>query len=86
MQQCVVRLMLLAKSLKGEEVARQLIMCLSNQIGITSNQLVAAMRDSASTNNVAIQTLKMFTLDTFGCIETAVYELTLSKTTWWQWH
>ena len=50
LQQCVVRLMLLAKSLKGEEVARQLIMCLSNQIGITSNQLVAAMRDSASTN------------------------------------
>ena len=47
LQQCVVRLMLLAISLKGEEVARQLIMCLSNQIGITSNQLVAAMWDSA---------------------------------------
>lgn len=56
LQRSVVRLMLLAKSLKGEEVARQLIMCLSNQLGITSNQLVAAMRDRASVNNVAIQT------------------------------
>lgn len=59
LQQRVVRLMLLAKSLKGEEVARQLIMCLSNQLGITSNQLVAAMRDRASVNTVAIQTLKI---------------------------
>ncbi len=44
-QQCVVRLMLLATSLKGEEVARQLIMCLPHELGVTSNQLVAAMRD-----------------------------------------
>ena len=66
----VVRLILLAKSLKGEEVARQLIMCLSNQLGITSNQLVAAMRDSARANNVAIQTLKIvypYILDV-GCV------------------
>ena len=59
LQERVVRLMLLAKSVKGEEVARQLIMCLSNQLGITSNQLVAAMRDRTSANNVAIQTLKI---------------------------
>ena len=42
-QQRVVRLMLLAKSLTGEEVARQLIMCLSNELSVSSNQLVAAM-------------------------------------------
>ncbi len=58
-QQRVVRLMLLAKSLTGEEVARQLIMCLSNELSVSSNQLVAAMRDRASVNNVAIQTLKI---------------------------
>ena len=53
----LVRLMLLGKSLKGEEVARALIMSLSNQLGIASDQLVATKWDRASVNNVAIQTL-----------------------------
>ena len=35
-------------------MARQLIMCLSNELGITSKQVVAAMRDRASVNNVAM--------------------------------
>ena len=34
-QQRVARLMLLAKSMVGEEVARQLIVCLSTELGIT---------------------------------------------------
>ena len=34
-------------------------MCLSNELSVSSNQLVAAMRDRASVNNVAIQTLKI---------------------------
>ena len=36
-QQCVARLMLLAKSMVGEEVSRQLLVCLSTELGITSN-------------------------------------------------
>ena len=60
MEQPIVRLMLLATSLKGEEVARQWIMCLSNELSVTSNQL-AAIRDCFSVNNAAVQTLKIVT-------------------------
>ena len=59
LQQRVVRLMLLAKSLKGVEVARQLIMCPSNELGIASDQLLAAMRDRAAVNGLAIRTLSI---------------------------
>ena len=55
--QRVIRLMLLAKSLTGEEVACQLIVCLSTELGISSSQLVASMRDRASVNTVAMRTL-----------------------------
>ena len=47
-------LMLLAKSMT-EEVARQLILCLSTELGICSNDLIASMRDSASVNNVQFE-------------------------------
>ena len=50
---------MLAKSLTGEELARELISVLSVAYSITSNSLLAAMRDGASVNNVAIQTLKI---------------------------
>ena len=58
-QQRVIRLMLLAKSLSGEEVARQLIVCLSTELGVSSDKLVASMRDRASVNTVAIRTLSI---------------------------
>lgn len=58
-KQRVARLMLLAKSMTGEEVARQLISCLSTELGIPSDKLVASMRDRASVNNIAMQTLKV---------------------------
>ena len=51
--------MLLAKSLSGEELARQLILYLSTGLGITGDRLIASMHDQASVNNVAIQTLKI---------------------------
>ena len=57
--QCVVRLMLLAKSPTGEEVARQLISTLSTELGIPSNLIIAATRDRASVNNVALRTLSI---------------------------
>ena len=58
-KQCLVRLQLLAKSLSGEEIARELISILSINHGIESNRLSASMRDGASTNGVAICTLKI---------------------------
>jgi hypothetical protein len=42
-QQRVARLMLLAKSLTGEELARQLIVCLSTELGMTAKMNTAAM-------------------------------------------
>lgn len=58
-QQRLIRLQLIAKSMTGEEVARELISILSTQYGIGSDQLLGAMRDRASVNNVAMSTLKV---------------------------
>ena len=43
----------------GEEVAHQLIVSLTTELGIESDLLIAAMRDRASVNNVAISTLSI---------------------------
>ena len=56
-QQRAVCVMLLPKSLTGEEVAHQLIVCLSTELGIKPELLVSAMRDHASVNSVAMRTL-----------------------------
>ena len=58
-QQRAVRVMLLAKSLTGEELAHQLIVCLSTELGIKPDLFVAAMRDRASVNSVAMRTLSI---------------------------
>ena len=58
-QQRLARLMLLAKSMTGEEVARDLIVVLSTSLAITPNRLVAAMRDRAAVNGAAMRTLKV---------------------------
>ena len=58
-EQRLVKIELLAKSLNGEEVAQELINVLSTTLGITSHYVVATMRDRASVNNVAIRTLKI---------------------------
>ena len=68
-QQRVCRLMLLAKSITGEEVARQLIVALSTELSIASNLVIAAMRDRASVNNVAMRTISVLYNDIMdiGC-------------------
>ena len=43
----------------GEEVARELISVLSRMYGVKSEVLLAAMRDRASVNNLALQTVKV---------------------------
>ena len=58
-QQRLVRLQLLAKSMTGEEVARELISVLSVHYSITSDRLLGAMRDRAAVNNVAMRILKV---------------------------
>ena len=58
-QQRLVRVQMLAKSVMGEELARELIGVLSVMYEIRPNMLRAAMRDGASVNSVAIRTLKV---------------------------
>ena len=43
----------------GEEIARQIIMVLSTELGISSTLLVGAMRDRASVNEVAMRTVRV---------------------------
>ncbi len=52
--QRLVRVQLLTKSMTGEEVARELLSVLSTEYGIASSNLLAAMRDRASVNTVAV--------------------------------
>ena len=57
--QRLVRLQILAKSVSEEELARELISILSITYSITSDQLLAAMRDWASVNTAALRTIKV---------------------------
>ena len=59
LEQRLLRVQILAKSMTGEEVARELINVLSMRYGITSDRLFATMRDRASVNNLAMQTVKV---------------------------
>ena len=58
-KQKVGRLMFLAKCMTGEEVAQQIITVLSTEMGVPSHLLVAAMRDRASVNSVAMRTVSI---------------------------
>ena len=58
-QQRLVRLRLLVKSMTGEEIARELINVISAQYGIGSNKLVCVMHDRAACNGVALRTIKV---------------------------
>ncbi len=73
-QQRLVRVRALAKSMKGEEVARELLEVLSVQLSISSSRLLAAMRDRASVNGVAMRTLKIIypNLVDIGCFSHTV--------------
>ena len=68
-QQRLVCLQLLAKSMSGEEIARELINTLSTEYSITSNLLLAAMHDRASCNGAAMRILKVVfpTIVDVGC-------------------
>ena len=58
-QQRLIHLQVVAKSMRGEEIAREIIATISTQYGIASNLVVAMMHGRATCNGVAIQTLKI---------------------------
>ena len=68
-EQRLIKVQLLSKSLKGEEIARELIHTLSTEYSIGTNNLLAAMRDRASSNGVAMKTVKVLypNLVDIGC-------------------
>ncbi len=69
LEQHLIRMQFLAKSLKGEEIARELIHILSTQYSVGSSDL-AATRDRASSNNVAMRTMAVVYPDLLdvGCL------------------
>ena len=58
-QHCLIHMKMLAKSLKGEELAREVLAVLSTIYGIPSDLLLATMRDCSSVNNTAIKTISI---------------------------
>ena len=58
-QQRLIRFQLIAQSMSGEQVARELITALSTLYSINSSSLLAAMRDPAFVNDVNIRTIKV---------------------------
>ena len=59
LEQCLLRVQMVEKSMSGEEIARVLINVLSVGYSVSSTTLLAAMRDRASVNNVAMRTIKV---------------------------
>ena len=59
-QQRLVRLQVLAKSLKAEELAQCLIQALAVEYAIQPGALLAAMKDGASVNQAALQQVRFF--------------------------
>ncbi|XP_065892612.1 uncharacterized protein [Dysidea avara] len=68
-EQRLIKVQLLSKSLKGEEIARELIHTLSTEYSIGTDNLLAAMRDRAASNGVAMRTVKVLypNLVDIGC-------------------
>ena len=58
-KQRLVRLQLIAKSLKGDELAREIITVLAQQYNVQNSSLCGAMRDGASVNGAAMRTVKV---------------------------
>ena len=70
----MIQVHLLAKSATGNEIVRELISTLSTNYGRASICLLAATRDRASVNNVAMQVLQVVypSLIDVGCFSHAI--------------
>lgn len=58
-EQSILSIQMLMKSVNGEKLARELVHVLSVKFSIGGGHLIASMRDRASVNNVAMRTLKV---------------------------
>lgn len=54
-----MHLQLIVKSLKGDDLAREIITVLAQQYNVQNSSLCAAMRDGASVNGAAMRTVKV---------------------------
>ena len=59
LEQRLIRMQMLSKSMTGQEIARELISILSVTYGVHSHLLLASMRDRTSVNNLAMQTVNV---------------------------
>ena len=74
-QQRLVRLEFLAKSMNGEEVARELINVVSVTLGVQPHLLLGAMCNRASVNNVAMRVVSSIVYP--SCIDIGCFSHTL---------
>ena len=58
-QQRLIRLKLLQKSMKGEEIAQVVMDTLSREYGILHDRVLSCMRDRAAVNNVAVKFIQV---------------------------
>ena len=58
-EQRLVRLQLLVKSMSGEEIAREIVNTLSVEYGVSVDRILATMHDRASANEAAVRTLRV---------------------------
>ena len=58
-EQRLVRLLLLARPITGDELAPEILTVLSTELGIASTKLLACMRDRASVNGKAMRTVEI---------------------------
>ena len=58
-EQRLIGMQLLVKSISGEEIACKVITMLSTKFGNGQDYLISAMRDQTSANNIAMRTLKV---------------------------
>jgi hypothetical protein len=58
--QCLICLEVLAKPLKGSELAQRLMLCLAVNHNFGPNMVLATMRDGAAVNGAAIRQLSFF--------------------------
>ena len=66
--QRLVRLEVLAKALKGEELAQRLMSCLAVDYNFGPGAIIGGMRDGASVNGAALRQLKFFYADLFDVV------------------
>ena len=59
-QQRLLKLEILAKSMNAEELAQRLIQCLAVEYGMQPNHLLATMRDGASVNEAGLRQVMFF--------------------------